>query len=179
MLLGAEADEAVVIEIDLEGAVACHESEDSQVVLKAVKEVRVRNVFGRHEETRNQLTLGHVCLVPDHAHSSTARCVFWSAHPEAAFASHALLEELGVLFHVGQHIGFRHEVELCWVLGPKTGKIWQEQVFLRHMLGSKETVNFLVLVNGGEVLRIQIRRNPHIVVRILFDLLLKLGNCKA
>ena len=118
MLLGAEADEAVVIEVDFEGAVACHQCEDSQVVLKAVKEVRVRNVFGRHEEARDEFTLGHMGLVPDHAHSSTARGVFWSAHPEAVFASHALLEELGVLFYVGQHIGFGHEVELCWELGP-------------------------------------------------------------
>ena len=46
VLLGAEADEAVVIQIDFEGAVAGHEREDAQVVFEAVQEMGVGDVLG-------------------------------------------------------------------------------------------------------------------------------------
>ena len=50
--LCAEADEAVVKEINLQGVEACHEREDSEVILEAIEEVGVDDVLTSYVRLR-------------------------------------------------------------------------------------------------------------------------------
>ena len=82
VLFRAEANKTVIKEIYFERVETGYESVDSDVILEAIEEVRIGNVFACNLGFWNNFALGNMCRIFEYLNSSATFCIVRSAHPE-------------------------------------------------------------------------------------------------